>query len=117
MSISPSPATSATRPALQKLPSLRSTQSVRIRPYSRPEGWTWALDKTAGAYRGRLDDTDRNAGIAGMLRSGMSWTAIQAATGAAGDRRQDPRYDRVGRLPTLCAARAIRSAMRARRAF
>jgi hypothetical protein len=33
------------RAALQKLPSLRSTQSVRIRPYSGPEGWTWALDK------------------------------------------------------------------------
>ena len=26
---------------------------------------------------------DRNAGIAGMLRSGMSWTAIQAATGCS----------------------------------
>jgi DNA invertase Pin-like site-specific DNA recombinase len=36
--------------------------------------------KAAGAYRGRPEDTDRNAGIAGMLRSGMSWTAIQAAT-------------------------------------
>jgi DNA invertase Pin-like site-specific DNA recombinase len=35
--------------------------------------------KAAGAYRGRPEDTDRNAGIAGMLRSGMSWTAIQAA--------------------------------------
>jgi hypothetical protein len=77
------------RAALQKLPSLRSTQSVRIRPYSGPEGWTWALDKTAGAYRGRPEDTDRNAGIPGMLRSGMSWTAIQAATGAAG--RPSPR--------------------------
>jgi hypothetical protein len=33
------------RAALQKLPSLRSTQSVTIRPYSGPEGWTWALDK------------------------------------------------------------------------
>jgi DNA invertase Pin-like site-specific DNA recombinase len=37
--------------------------------------------KAAGAYRGRPEDTDRNAGVAGMLRSGMSWTAIQAATG------------------------------------
>ena len=36
--------------------------------------------KAAGAYRGRPEDTDHNAGIAGMLRSGMSWTAIQAAT-------------------------------------
>ena len=30
---------------LQKLPSLRDTQSVRIRPYSGPKGWTWELDK------------------------------------------------------------------------
>ena len=29
---------------LQKLPSLRDTQSVRIRPYSGPKGWTWELD-------------------------------------------------------------------------
>jgi DNA invertase Pin-like site-specific DNA recombinase len=36
--------------------------------------------KAAGAYRGRPENTDRNAGIAGMLRSGMPWTAIQAAT-------------------------------------
>ena len=35
--------------------------------------------KAAGAYRGRPEDTDRNAGIAGMLRSGMSWSAIQTA--------------------------------------
>jgi hypothetical protein len=30
---------------LQRLPSLRDTQSVEIRPYSGPEGWTWELDK------------------------------------------------------------------------
>jgi DNA invertase Pin-like site-specific DNA recombinase len=34
--------------------------------------------KAAGAYRGRPEDTARNAGIAGMLHSGMSWTAILA---------------------------------------
>jgi DNA invertase Pin-like site-specific DNA recombinase len=39
--------------------------------------------KAAGAYRGRPEDTARNAGIAGMLRSGMSWTAIQGATGCS----------------------------------
>jgi DNA invertase Pin-like site-specific DNA recombinase len=39
--------------------------------------------KAAGAYRGRPEDTARNAGIAGMLRSGMSWTAIQAAAGCS----------------------------------
>ena len=42
-----------------------------------------AKAKAAGSYRGRPEDTDRNAGIAGMLRSGMSWTAIQAATGCS----------------------------------
>jgi DNA invertase Pin-like site-specific DNA recombinase len=36
--------------------------------------------KAEGLYRGRREDVARNAGIAGMLRSGMSWTAIQAAT-------------------------------------
>jgi DNA invertase Pin-like site-specific DNA recombinase len=39
--------------------------------------------KAAGAYRGRPEDIARNAGIAGMLRSGMSWTAIQEATGCS----------------------------------
>jgi hypothetical protein len=29
---------------LQKLPSLHDTQSVTIRPYSGPQGWTWELD-------------------------------------------------------------------------
>ena len=32
------------RAALQKLPSLRSTKSVRIRPYSGPKSFTWELD-------------------------------------------------------------------------
>jgi DNA invertase Pin-like site-specific DNA recombinase len=39
-----------------------------------------AKAKAEGTYRGRPENVDRNAGIAGMLRSGMSWTAIQAAT-------------------------------------
>ena len=39
--------------------------------------------KAAGAYRGRPEDTARNAGIAGMLRSGMSWSAIQAVAGCS----------------------------------
>jgi DNA invertase Pin-like site-specific DNA recombinase len=42
-----------------------------------------AKAKAAGAYRGGPEDTDRNAGIAGMLRYGMSWAAIQAATGCS----------------------------------
>ena len=39
-----------------------------------------AKARAGGAYRGRPENVDRNAGIAGMLKSGMSWTAIQAAT-------------------------------------
>jgi DNA invertase Pin-like site-specific DNA recombinase len=42
-----------------------------------------AKAKADGAYRGRPEDTERNAGIAGMLRSGMSWSAIQAAAGCS----------------------------------
>ena len=30
---------------LQRRPSLRDTQSVRVRPYSGPKGWTWELDR------------------------------------------------------------------------
>ena len=39
--------------------------------------------KAEGRYRGRPEDSNRNAGIAAMLRSGLSWTAIQAATGCS----------------------------------
>jgi DNA invertase Pin-like site-specific DNA recombinase len=34
-------------------------------------------------YRGRPEDTGRNAGIASMLRDGSSWTAIQDAFGCS----------------------------------
>jgi hypothetical protein len=34
----------ALRAALQKLPALRDTKSVRIRPYSGPKSFTWELD-------------------------------------------------------------------------
>ncbi len=37
--------------------------------------------KAEGKYRGRPEDTARNAGIAAMLRDGMSWSAIQDAAG------------------------------------
>ena len=42
-----------------------------------------AKAKAEGAYRGRPEDIARNAGIAGMLRSGLSWTDIQGATGCS----------------------------------
>jgi DNA invertase Pin-like site-specific DNA recombinase len=42
-----------------------------------------ARAKLEGKYHGRPEDTARNAGIAAMLRSGMSWSSIQAATGCS----------------------------------
>ena len=36
---------SVLRATLQKLPSLRGTKSVRIRPYSGPRGFTWEVDR------------------------------------------------------------------------
>lgn len=42
-----------------------------------------AKAKVEGKYRGRPEDTARNAGISGMLKSGMSWSAIQGATGCS----------------------------------
>jgi DNA invertase Pin-like site-specific DNA recombinase len=36
--------------------------------------------KSEGLYKGRKEDTARNAGIAAMLKSGSSWSQIQAAT-------------------------------------
>jgi DNA invertase Pin-like site-specific DNA recombinase len=38
-----------------------------------------AKAKAEGRYRGRREDTDRNNGIAAMLRSGETWSAVQAA--------------------------------------
>lgn len=40
-----------------------------------------ARAKAAGKYRGRPEDTKRNASIATMLRKGMSWSEVQDATG------------------------------------
>jgi DNA invertase Pin-like site-specific DNA recombinase len=42
-----------------------------------------AKAKLAGTYRGRPEDTARNAGIASMLRAGSSWSAIQDALGCS----------------------------------
>ena len=39
--------------------------------------------KAEGLYRGRAENSERNAGIAGMLKSGMSWSSIQAAVGCS----------------------------------
>jgi DNA invertase Pin-like site-specific DNA recombinase len=79
-----------------------------------------AKAKAAGAYRGRPEDTDRNASIAGMLRSGMSWTAIQGATGCAAGQRspRSPSGPRSGARPlrsspTLWAPPRVREARRA----
>lgn len=42
-----------------------------------------ARAKAEGKYRGRPEDTRRNAGIASMLARGMSWSQIQHATGCS----------------------------------
>jgi DNA invertase Pin-like site-specific DNA recombinase len=42
-----------------------------------------AKAKSEGVYRGRPENTDRNEGIAGVLRAKMSWTKIQDATGCS----------------------------------
>ena len=39
--------------------------------------------KAEGLYRGRPEDTERNEAIIGMLKAGMSWNAIIAATGCS----------------------------------
>lgn len=42
-----------------------------------------AKAKAEGVYKGRPEDTERNAGIAAMLAKGVSWSQIQAATGCS----------------------------------
>lgn len=39
--------------------------------------------KQLGLYKGRKEDTERNAAIISMLRNGVSWTQIQQATGCS----------------------------------
>lgn len=42
-----------------------------------------AKAKAEGRYRGRPEDTERNAAIVKMLQSGQSWNSIVKATGAS----------------------------------
>jgi DNA invertase Pin-like site-specific DNA recombinase len=42
-----------------------------------------AKAKRQGAYRGRPEDTRRNAAIVAMLRKGQSWNTIISATGCS----------------------------------
>lgn len=42
-----------------------------------------AKAKAAGLYKGRPENVKRNAGIAAMLRSGLSWSKVQDATGCS----------------------------------
>jgi DNA invertase Pin-like site-specific DNA recombinase len=42
-----------------------------------------AKAKAAGRYRGRAEDTERNAGIAKMIAAKQSWSSIQAARGCS----------------------------------
>ena len=47
------------------------------------QGQAKAKAKAEGKYKGRAENTARNDGIAAMLRSGASWSTIQAATGCS----------------------------------
>ena len=42
-----------------------------------------AKAKAEGRYRGRKENVARNGGIASMLKGGVSWSQIQAATGCS----------------------------------
>ncbi|MFY0733611.1 recombinase family protein [Aurantimonas sp. NFXS3] len=42
-----------------------------------------AKAKTEGKYRGRPEDTERNAAIVRLLESGQTWSSIVAATGCS----------------------------------
>jgi DNA invertase Pin-like site-specific DNA recombinase len=42
-----------------------------------------ARAKAEGRYKGRPEDVKRNSGITQMLKSGLSWSQIQAATGCS----------------------------------
>jgi DNA invertase Pin-like site-specific DNA recombinase len=42
-----------------------------------------AKAKADGRYKGRPEDTERNAGIASMLAKGLSWSQIQKTTGCS----------------------------------
>jgi DNA invertase Pin-like site-specific DNA recombinase len=49
----------------------------------RRQGQGQAKAKAEGRYKGRKENVARNDGIAAMLRSGASWSQIQAATGCS----------------------------------
>jgi len=42
-----------------------------------------ARARAEGRYKGRPENTDRNAGIAAQLRGGASWTSIQKSMGVS----------------------------------
>jgi DNA invertase Pin-like site-specific DNA recombinase len=42
-----------------------------------------AKAKAEGRYKGRVENVKRNAGIASMLKAGISWSQIQHVTGAS----------------------------------
>lgn len=56
---------------------LHGSDGLRRRP--RKELQRVGIDKARaeGKYKGRAADNERNAGIAGMLKMGVSWTSIQ----------------------------------------
>ena len=49
----------------------------------RRQGQGIAKAKAQGTYKGRPEDTKRNAAIMGMLKAGQTWSTIVAATGCS----------------------------------
>ena len=75
---------------LQKSPTLHDTQSVTVRPYSGPGGWTWPLDKIepeVGPEQSKFADVSllrgecRSAALQG-LADGCGLGVMQLALGA-----------------------------------
>jgi DNA invertase Pin-like site-specific DNA recombinase len=73
-------------PASGRLTSRRHARLFARKDYDdrrRRQAQGQAKAKAEGRYKGRVEDVARNAGIASMLKGGLSWTAIQSATGCS----------------------------------
>ena len=44
---------------------------------------SFSFNHESAAYRGRVEDVERNTSIGRMIAAGQSWNTIQAATGCS----------------------------------
>jgi DNA invertase Pin-like site-specific DNA recombinase len=58
-------------------------QSMMSEEMKRRQAQGIAKALSEGAYKGRREDVERNAGILRMLKDGQSYSAIQAVTGCS----------------------------------